>query len=99
MTTRLISRAPTEEMLMTANRCYMDGGDIEDTFLAMFDAAPTVNPWVGVKERLPKKPDYYWVFADGSKDGAFLQADGTFTKTVTHWWDTNIMSIPRPEET
>lgn len=71
-------------------------------YKAMLAAAPAVNPWVSVDERLPKVDGFYRCahepdsYGDCSwKERGFT---GMFTVDVTHWWDESILPIPRPKE-
>ena len=107
MTTKLISREPTEEMLeagedMASGRSGKVPVYPEDIFGAMFDAAPAINPWVSVKERLPENPDikYLCVPSDKALIGTYsLSWLKTWADDPTlFWWDESIMPIPRPEE-
>ena len=107
MTTKLISREPTEEMLEANRKAYLTGDLI---WQAMFDAAPSLNPWVSVKERLPEESGDYLCRANIRNHigwGFFRKRDPVSHKArfisgtgreITHWWDTDIMPIPRPEE-
>lgn len=113
MTTKLISREPTEEMLRIGYEAAAFPRDAEicvAMFKAMFDAAPAINPWVGVKERLPKDDGLYVCLTIGRKlisQGLFKKRDTVSHKamfisdsgqSVKYWWDEFILPIPRPEE-
>ena len=110
-TIKTISREPTEEMLeagedMASGRSGKVPVYPEDIFGAMFDAAPSLNPWVSVKERLPKITGSYLVKFDWqSKTDLpiptfFNNHTGKFNHPdeIIWWWDESIMPIPRPEE-
>ena len=65
--TKVIRREPTEEMLRIGYEAAAFPRDAEicvAMFKAMFDAAPSLNPWVSVKERLPE-PDVYVLIYNG----------------------------------
>ena len=108
MTTKPISREPTKEMV-SAGISELGGAllvfreDVADAFTAMFDTAPSLNPWVSVKERLPTKGAYYQVWNSAcshsgvATEDYFDQNGFTEERDIEYWWDTNIMSIPRPE--
>ena len=105
MTTKLISREPTIGMREVALRCYVDGGHWEEVFKAMFDAAPSTNPWVSsVAVKRPKQTGLYWVLVESGDNGecprrGFFSAEkNNFENHMTHWWDESIMPIPRPKE-
>lgn len=69
-------------------------------YKAMLAAAPEVNPWVSVKERLPKKKNTNHVVLDeGRVDTArfYTESIGFDNQYITHWWDELIMPIPRPK--
>ena len=111
MTTKLISREPTEEMRIASFRAFY-GGDKQTReelalgiFEAMFDAAPSLNPWVSsVAVKRPKQTGLYWVLVESGDNGecprrGFFSAEkNNFENHMTHWWDESIMPIPRPEE-
>ena len=113
MTTKLISREPTEEMLRAAldsDSGFKLSTPLEELYVnifkAMYDAAPSINPWVSVKERLPENHGMYFCLRDTEDMVVTLwyvpidsRCSPHFTqKNITHWWDESIMPIPRPEE-
>ena len=101
MTAKLIDREPTNEMCRVG---YNETTTIA-RWKAMFDAAPEVNPWVSVKERLPKKTGTYLIMNkyNGLIESArFLLRDPVSHKPrisseASHWWGESILPIPRPK--
>ena len=110
MTTKLISREPTEEMLRAAldsDSGFKLSTPLEELYVnifkAMFDAAPAINPWVSVKARLPQKDgDYLMRRVEDGKESLtefpHMKGYPYWNSVITHWWDESIMPIPRPEE-
>ena len=112
MTAKIISREPTNEMV-EALRFANDNTHCSDyeALRRVFDAAPSVNPWVSVKVRLPKDGGLYVCLTIGRKlisQGLFKKRDTVSHKamfisdsgqSVKYWWDESIMPIPRPGET
>lgn len=105
---KLVPVEPTEEMKAAALKKHGYYWPlIFDAWNLMLAAAPEVNPWVSVKERVPKEDGYYLVMNDGCvvahkhvpivmrwNLGKWYSHDlSAFYDGVTHW-----MPIPRPEK-
>lgn len=109
---------PTAEMLEAADLFLTNASFINVSpaqcraiLKAGIAAAPEVNPWVGVKERMPAKKEekqMYVVLANATditqaRRGARTPKAGDMpdefeTETwITHWWDEAILPIPRPK--
>ena len=106
MTTKLISREPTEDMIEALrSHVYSVQFDFASILRAVYDAAPSINPWVSsVAVKRPKQTGLYWVLVESGDNGecprrGFFSAEkNNFENHMTHWWDESIMPIPRPEE-
>ena len=106
MTTKLISREPTEEMIEALrSRVYSVQFDFASILRSVYDAAPSLNPWVSsVAVKRPKQTGLYWVLVESGDNGecprrGFFSAEkNNFENHMTHWWDESIMPIPKPEE-
>ena len=104
MTTKIIDREPTREMIGSVQDTLIHLGvtlsdfEARTVIRAMFESAPEINHWVSVSERLPTKDGQFLCAEDdGDLAAWYYEVNTKFDPSVKFWWDESIMKIPRPE--